>query len=88
MKAVKFFARKEKWKGSSAYFLGIGLIIWGWSVLGFVMEMYGVWKLFAAFLPNVITSLKMTVPGMSTVLNTWPLSVACNLIYDQRRLPV
>ena len=24
---------------------------------------YGIWKLFAAFLPNVLASLKMTVPG-------------------------
>mmetsp|Transcript_25742 Transcript_25742/g.74474 ORF Transcript_25742/g.74474 Transcript_25742/m.74474 type:complete len:139 (-) Transcript_25742:180-596(-) len=86
-KAVRFFVRREKWKGSTSYFLGIGLIIFGWPVVGFILEMYGVWKLFAAFLPNVITSLKMTVPGVSTVLNTWPLSVACNYVYDQRRLP-
>mmetsp|Transcript_79982 Transcript_79982/g.212289 ORF Transcript_79982/g.212289 Transcript_79982/m.212289 type:complete len:139 (-) Transcript_79982:71-487(-) len=87
-KAVRFFVRREKWKGSSAYFLGIGLIIFGWSVVGFIMEMYGVWKLFAAFLPNVITSLKMAVPGASTVLSMWPLSLLCNIANDQRRLPM
>nr|ABO47888.1 hypothetical protein [Alexandrium fundyense] len=87
-KAVRFFVRKEKWKGSSAYFLGIGLIIWGWSVVGFILEMYGVWKLFAAFLPNVITSVKMAVPGASTVLNMWPLSLMCSYVNDQRRLPM
>mmetsp|Transcript_19654 Transcript_19654/g.61649 ORF Transcript_19654/g.61649 Transcript_19654/m.61649 type:complete len:139 (+) Transcript_19654:119-535(+) len=86
-KAVRFFVRREKWKGSSAYFVGIVLIVVGWSFCGFVVEMYGVWKLFAAFLPNVITSLKMTVPFAGTVLNTWPLSVLCGYIYDQRRLP-
>merc|ERR1712176_710599 len=73
-KTVKFFIRKEKWQGTSSYFVGIGVIIFGWPFCGFVIEMYGVWKLFAAFLPNVIASLKMTVPGASAGLNMWPLS--------------
>jgi len=86
-KTFKFFFRREKWKGSATYFLGIFLIVFGWSFVGFVLEMYGIWKLFASFLPNVITSLKM-LPGVGTVLQTWPLSAVCNLVYDQRRLPV
>ncbi|CAE7529505.1 Golt1a [Symbiodinium natans] len=87
-KAFKFFFRKEKWKGTTGYFLGIAIIVVGWPFVGFITEMYGIWKLFAAFLPNVLASLKMTVPGAATVLNMWPLSSLCNLIYDQRRLPV
>ncbi|CAJ1379243.1 unnamed protein product [Effrenium voratum] len=87
-KAFKFFFRKEKWKGTTGYFVGIAIIIVGWPFVGFLTEMYGIWKLFAAFLPNVLASLKMTVPGAATVLNMWPLSSLCNLINDQRRLPV
>lgn len=87
-KAFKFFFRKDKWKGTTGYFLGIAIIIVGWPFVGFLTEMYGIWKLFAAFLPNVLASLKMTVPGAATVLNMWPLSSLCNLINDQRRLPV
>jgi len=86
-KAFKFFFRREKWKGSLTYFLGIFLIILGWPFFGFLLEMYGIWKLFASFLPNVITSLKM-LPGVGTVLNMWPLSVIVGYIYEQRRLPV
>ncbi|CAJ1445400.1 unnamed protein product [Effrenium voratum] len=86
--AFKFFFRKEKWKGTTGYFVGIAIIIVGWPFVGFLTEMYGIWKLFAAFLPNVLASLKMTVPGAATVLNMWPLSSLCNLINDQRRLPV
>mmetsp|Transcript_97111 Transcript_97111/g.290131 ORF Transcript_97111/g.290131 Transcript_97111/m.290131 type:complete len:139 (-) Transcript_97111:190-606(-) len=86
-KAFKFFFRRDKWKGSTSYFVGILLIILRWSFCGFVLQMYGVWKLFAAFLPNVLTSLKMAVPGASMVLNMWPLSTVCGYIYDQRRLP-
>jgi len=87
-KTVKFFIRKEKWQGTSSYFAGIGVIVFGWPFCGFVLEMYGIWKLFAAFLPNVITSLKMTVPGASAVLNMWPLSTICGFVNDSRRLPV
>merc|ERR1719433_2683669 len=55
-KIIKFFFRREKWKGTSAFFAGIAIII-GWPFFGFVIELYGVWKLFAAFLPNLIASL-------------------------------
>lgn len=87
-KAARFFFRREKWKGSTAYFCGIALIVYGFSFIGFILEMYGIWKLFAAFLPNVLASLKMTVPGMGKLLDTWPFSSVCNVINDQRRLPV
>eukprot|EP00747_Dinoflagellata_sp_TGD_P164582 gnl/TRDRNA2_/TRDRNA2_184706_c0_seq1.p1 gnl/TRDRNA2_/TRDRNA2_184706_c0~~gnl/TRDRNA2_/TRDRNA2_184706_c0_seq1.p1 ORF type:complete len:139 (+),score=24.73 gnl/TRDRNA2_/TRDRNA2_184706_c0_seq1:96-512(+) len=86
-KSVRFFVRKEKFKGSSAYFAGIGLIIFGWPFCGFVLEIYGIWKLFAAFLPKVVSTLKLAVPGASTVLSIWPFSALCSMIEDQRRLP-
>eukprot|EP00932_Pfiesteria_piscicida_P006160 SRR837773.16084.p2 GENE.SRR837773.16084~~SRR837773.16084.p2 ORF type:complete len:160 (-),score=34.53 SRR837773.16084:87-500(-) len=87
-KVVKFFFRKEKWKGTSAFFAGIAVIIIGWPFFGFLIEMYGVWKLFAAFLPNLISSLQYTVPGASTVMNTWPISLVVGAIKDGRRLPL
>merc|ERR1712228_126811 len=87
-KTVKFFIRKEKWQGTSSYFAGIGVIVFGWPFCGFVLEMYGIWKLFAAFLPNVIASLKITVPGASGVLSMWPLSIISGYVNDSRRLPV
>mmetsp|Transcript_7441 Transcript_7441/g.20099 ORF Transcript_7441/g.20099 Transcript_7441/m.20099 type:complete len:139 (-) Transcript_7441:114-530(-) len=87
-KAFRFFFRREKLKGSSAYFSGIALIIFGWPFVGFCLEMFGMWKLFAAFLPKVLASLKLTVPGAAAVLNMWPLSSICGYIYEQRRLPV
>merc|ERR1711920_530244 len=87
-KAFKFFFRKEKWKGSAALFVSFGMIPYGFSFFGFLIELYGIWKLFAAFLPNVITSLKTFVPGAATVLNMWPFSMLTSYIYDSRRLPV
>mmetsp|Transcript_128135 Transcript_128135/g.332248 ORF Transcript_128135/g.332248 Transcript_128135/m.332248 type:complete len:138 (-) Transcript_128135:100-513(-) len=87
-KVVKFFFRREKWKGSTSFFLGIAIIIFGWPFFGFLIELYGVWKLFAAFLPNLLNSLQFMVPGASIVLNTWPISVAVNAIKENRRLPL
>merc|ERR1719215_869418 len=87
-KVVKFFFRKEKVKGTSAFFAGIGVIIIGWPFFGFLIELYGVWKLFAAFLPNLISSLQYTVPGAGIVLSTWPISAVVSAIKDTRRLPL
>merc|ERR1719162_2553795 len=87
-KVFKFFFRREKWKGTSAFFLGIAVIIIGWPFFGFLIELYGVWRLFAAFLPNLIWSLQNTVPGASLVLNMWPISLLVGAIKDNRRLPV
>eukprot|EP00931_Biecheleriopsis_adriatica_P009964 TRINITY_DN111058_c0_g1_i1.p1 TRINITY_DN111058_c0_g1~~TRINITY_DN111058_c0_g1_i1.p1 ORF type:complete len:167 (+),score=38.20 TRINITY_DN111058_c0_g1_i1:75-503(+) len=91
-KAFKFFFSKKKlqdnWKGTVGYFLGISAIVMGWPFFGFLIELYGIWKLFAGFLPNVLGTLKLTVPGAATVLNMWPFSSLCNMINDQRRLPV
>merc|ERR1719356_1007634 len=81
-KIVKFFFRKEKWRGTSAFFAGIAVIIIGWPFIGFVIELYGVWKLFASFLPSVLSSLQLMVPGASIVLNMWPISVVVGAIKD------
>mmetsp|Transcript_16679 Transcript_16679/g.35836 ORF Transcript_16679/g.35836 Transcript_16679/m.35836 type:complete len:139 (-) Transcript_16679:145-561(-) len=88
-KVVKFFFRREKVVGTSAFFCGIAVIILlGWPFVGFIIELYGVWKLFAAFLPNLIASIQYTVPGANMVMNTWPISVAVGAIKENRRLPL
>merc|ERR1711971_589413 len=69
-KTARFFFRREKWKGSLAYFTGIATIIYGFSFFGFIIELYGIWQLFAALLPNVLASMKMMVPGMGMLLDT------------------
>jgi len=87
-KTGKFFFRREKWSASGSFFAGFGLITLGFSFFGFVLEMYGIWKLFAAFLPNVIQAMKF-VPGLGQLLQIPPFSWACDYIQDtQRRLPV
>merc|ERR1719162_745205 len=83
-KVIKFFFRREKWKGSTSFFLGIAVIIIGWPFFGFLIEIYGVWKLFAAFLPNLLNSLQFMVPGASMVMGMWPISILVSMIKDTR----
>ena len=59
--------RENLWpasQGTGPYLLGMALIIYGYAFIGFVTQIYGFWKLFASFLPNVIQSIKMVTLGM------------------------
>jgi hypothetical protein len=86
-KTFRFFFRREKKVASSAFFAGFLLVLFGWALIGTVVEMYGFWKLFSAFLPNVIQSLKF-VPGMSVVLSLPGIRNLVDYANDQRRLPL
>jgi len=86
-KTGKFFLRKEKWPASASFFGGFGLIIFGFSFFGFVLQLYGIWKLFAAFLPNVINALKF-VPGVGPLLKLPPFSWLVGAVQDKNRLPI
>ncbi len=46
-KTFRFFFRKEKTIGSICFGSGLVGIVVGWTFVGFILEMYGVWKLFA-----------------------------------------
>lgn len=44
-----FFARKQKWRGSAAFWTGVVLILVRWTVVGLCVEMVGVFYLFGEF---------------------------------------
>merc|ERR1712194_619075 len=85
-RTTKFFVKKNKRVPSLVFLAGIGLIIYGYPVIGFVLELYGVWRLFATFLPNVVNTLKM-LPGAAAIMETPPISYLVDYINDSRRLP-
>ena len=64
----RFFSPQKKLKGTVCFFGGFLIIVWGYSFIGFVIQMIGAWFLFAAYLANVIQWLRM-VPGVDVVLN-------------------
>lgn len=41
-----FFARKQKWRGSCAFWAGIMLILVRWTFVGFAVECVGIFYLF------------------------------------------
>lgn len=49
--ALFFFARRQKLKGTAAFFAGLALILFlRWPLVGFLVELYGIAVLFGDFL--------------------------------------
>ncbi|KAF4587420.1 Got1 family protein [Ophiocordyceps camponoti-floridani] len=60
-KTMLFFARKQKAKGTVAFFVGLGLILARWTLIGFLVEAYGIAVLFGDFI-GTIASFARGVP--------------------------
>lgn len=55
--ALGFFLRESKIKGSIFFFLGLLFIIVGWylfTLMGFILQMYGIFLLFRSFLGTIL----------------------------------
>jgi hypothetical protein len=52
-KTLLFFARKQKAKGTAAFFGGLTLILLRWTFIGFIIEAYGIAVLFGDFLGTI-----------------------------------
>ncbi|KAJ9138893.1 Protein transport [Pleurostoma richardsiae] len=52
-KTLLFFARKQKAKGTAAFFGGLALILLRWPLVGFCVELYGIMVLFGDFLGTI-----------------------------------
>jgi hypothetical protein len=52
-KTLLFFARKQKAKGTAAFFAGLLLILFKWPLIGFCVELYGIMVLFGDFLGTI-----------------------------------
>ncbi|CAK7238997.1 MAG: Golgi Transport [Sporothrix thermara] len=52
-KTLLFFARKQKVKGTAAFFSGLLLILMRWPLIGFLVELYGIMVLFGDFLGTI-----------------------------------
>ncbi|CEJ84353.1 Putative Got1 family protein [[Torrubiella] hemipterigena] len=53
-KTMLFFARKQKAKGTAAFFAGLALIFLKWTFIGFFVEAYGIAILFGDFFGTVL----------------------------------
>jgi hypothetical protein len=52
-KTALFFARRQKLKGTAAFFAGLFLILMRWALIGFMVELYGIFILFGDFLGTI-----------------------------------
>jgi len=52
-KTVLFFARRQKLKGTAAFTAGILLILLRWPLVGFLVELYGIFVLFGDFFSTI-----------------------------------
>lgn len=52
-KTFAFFARRQKLKGTAAFMAGILLILLRWPLVGFVVELYGIFVLFGDFFATI-----------------------------------
>jgi len=52
-KTLVFFARRQKLKGTAAFFGGLFLILIKWPLIGFLVELYGIFILFGDFLGTI-----------------------------------
>jgi len=52
-KTILFFARRQKLKGTAAFVAGILLILLRWPLIGFVVELYGIFVLFGDFFVTI-----------------------------------
>lgn len=47
-----FFARRQKWRGSAAFWAGVTLILLRWTFVGFLVECVGIFYLFGEYVPT------------------------------------
>lgn len=52
-KTFAFFARRQKLKGTAAFLSGIALILARWPLIGFIVELYGIFVLFGDFFGTI-----------------------------------
>ncbi|KAL2038688.1 hypothetical protein N7G274_008446 [Stereocaulon virgatum] len=52
-KTAVFFARRQKWNGTAAFVAGILLILVRWPLVGFLVELYGIFVLFGDFFSTI-----------------------------------
>ncbi|CAG9315889.1 unnamed protein product [Blepharisma stoltei] len=65
---IFFFMKPSKLKGTICYFIGFFLILVGWSTVGGILQLYGIYQLFKDFIPQILHSVKF-IPGIGPILS-------------------
>ncbi|KAH7650187.1 hypothetical protein RS030_4586 [Cryptosporidium xiaoi] len=85
-KVTRFFLKPDKLRGTLFYFGGLFVIIVKSTIIGFIIQMFGLFYLFNSFLPNIVSYIKLS--PLSFILDIPGIKQLSEWIYDQRRLPL
>ncbi|KAL7065989.1 Got1-like family protein [Cryptosporidium serpentis] len=85
-KLTRFFFKPDKLKGTFFYFGGLAVIILKSTIIGFILQILGLFYLFNSFLPNIVSYIKLS--PISFILDLPGIKQIAEWIYDQRRLPL
>eukprot|EP01024_Parvocaulis_polyphysoides_P010831 TRINITY_DN13808_c0_g1_i3.p3 TRINITY_DN13808_c0_g1~~TRINITY_DN13808_c0_g1_i3.p3 ORF type:complete len:140 (+),score=28.28 TRINITY_DN13808_c0_g1_i3:156-575(+) len=83
----KFFTRTRNRKGSAFFLGGAAFVLWGWTIIGLIIETYGFWLLFAAFFPTALQFFRK-LPYVGKILDAPFLKSIINRIAPAQTLPV
>lgn len=53
-RSKSFFLEKRKLRSSACFFVGILLVMWGWCLIGLMIQGFGALNLFGNFFPMVV----------------------------------
>merc|ERR1711934_1288906 len=70
-RTFRFFFQYHKIKGSTAFFGGIFVVLFGYPLIGMIIEAYGFIVLFSGFFPVAINFLRtiLNLPGISSYMD-------------------
>lgn len=83
---VQFFSRRKNRKGSLFYLGGSGLVVFGWTFIGLIVEAYGFWLLFCQFIP-IILQYSRRLPFFGKILDLPVLKTVFNRVAPMGGLP-
>ncbi|KAI4840145.1 protein transport protein GOT1 [Plasmodium brasilianum] len=85
-KIVRFLMNKKKIVGSASFLFGFFLIILNRTLIGFVFQTFGIYKLFFSFLPNIVHFVKYSPIGF--ILNLPGIKQLADYLVNSDRLPI
>mmetsp|Transcript_14186 Transcript_14186/g.38064 ORF Transcript_14186/g.38064 Transcript_14186/m.38064 type:complete len:139 (+) Transcript_14186:101-517(+) len=87
-RSVRFFFIRRRWKGSACFFSGMTLVLFGWPVIGIVVEAFGFVNLFGDFFPVAISFMR-SMPVIGNILSLpYVTDVVDRLADSTNKLPV
>ncbi|XP_077295856.1 vesicle transport protein GOT1B [Arctopsyche grandis] len=67
-RTFRFFFQRHKLRGSVAFFGGITVVLFGWPIVGMILETYGFILLFSGFFPVAVNFMRR-LPLVGNLLN-------------------